>query len=298
MSRILVTGATGYIGSNLSRSLLPDHEVYALVRVPVHTEYIADIRSQIKLLFYDGSYKSMLAAINSARPELVYHMAAYYTSAHGGMETPQLVEANIVLGAYLLEAMVACGSPALVYTSTVTTNFRGEVYCPLSLYAATKQAFSDLLEYYTDIGLLRAVTLMLSDTYGPGDHRPKILNLVCQAAQAGDTLLLSDGTQDYDVVYIDDVIQALRQAGQLVLTQPWRNEVFQVFSEKPQSLRETVELMLQVNNLSANVIWGGRGMPEREMRRTVHLYSAVPGWRQQVPLHKGLKRLKSSDTFR
>ncbi len=291
MSRILVTGATGYIGSHLARSLLADHEVYALARVPIRTEYIADIQSQINLLIYDGSYKSLLTAMKVAQPELVYHLATYYTRNHGETETPRLIEANITLGAYLLEAMSTCGCSALVYASTVTTHFRGGEYCPLSLYAATKQAFSDLLLYYTDTGLLRAATLILSDTYGPGDHRPKILNLVQQAAQAGDTLLLSDGTQDYDVVYIDDVIRAFRQAGRLVLTQPWKNEVFQVASEKPQSLRETVELMIWVNSLSLNVIWGGCGTADRGMRRAVHLYPSVPGWKQQIPLHEGLAQL-------
>lgn len=291
MSRILITGATGYIGAHLTRSLLADHEVYALVRAPVHGEYITDIQDRMKFFFYDGSYQSILSAVRAAQPELVYHLAAYYTSLRGEEETPRLVESNIVLGAYLVEAMAACGISALVYASTVTTHFRGEEYCPLSLYAATKQAFSDLLAYYTDAGLLRAVTLVLADTYGPGDHRPKILNLAWRAAQAGEMLLLSDGGQEYDVIYIEDVVRAFRQAGWFILTQPWKNERFQLSSGKPRSLRETVELMLKVNSLSLDAVWGGRATPEREMREVKQIYPKLPEWQPQVSLHEGLKRL-------
>ena len=292
VGRVLITGATGYIGSHLSRSLLDDgHEVYALVRSPVHGEYIEDLEGRIKLLPYNGSYQSVLAAVKTARPELVYHLAAHYKGAPGEVEISRLVGANIVFGAYLLEAMAVCGVTALVYASTVTTHFRGEGYSPLSLYAATKQAFSDLLVYYTDAGLLRAVTLDLADTYGPGDHRAKILNLAWRAAQAGETLLLSDGGQEYDVVYIDDVVRAFRQAGWLILTQPWKNERFQLSSGSPRSLRETVELMLKVNNLSLNAVWGGRAALEREMREVKRIYPELPGWQPQVSLHEGLRRL-------
>ena len=114
----------------------------------------------------------------ASQPELVYHLAAYYTGAHGAQVTPKLIASNITFGAYLLEAMAACSTSALVYASTVMTFYKEKTYCPLNLYAATKQAFSDLLAYYTDAGILRSVTLVLSDTYGPGDRRPKVLNLI------------------------------------------------------------------------------------------------------------------------
>ena len=292
MRRILITGVTGYIGSNLARALLPDCRVYGLVRQPVRMEYIADIQDQLHLIPFDGSYESMEAALREARPDLVYHLAAYYTGTHGAKETPPLIAANIMLGAYLLEAMAAVGGPPLVYASTWYIHYRGEEYCPLNLYAATKQAFSDLLAYYTDAGLLRAVTLVLSDTYGPGDHRPKVLNLIKQAAQAKEPLALSDGQQDYDVVYIDDVVRAFRLAGeQIIEKDEWHNERFQVIPEKPITLRETAELMLQVKGLAWNPGWGQRPAPQREIRRAVRLYPTLPGWRAQVPLSEGLKRL-------
>lgn len=289
--RVLITGITGYIGSRLARTLLGNHEVYGLVRNPLRLTYIEDIQDNICFVYYDGSYESMSAAVAASRPELIYHLAAYYTGNYGKKETPELIASNIVMGAYLLEAMVEWECSALVYVSTVMAHYRGETYRPLNLYAATKQAFSDLLSYYTDAGLLRAVTLVLADTYGPGDQRPKILNLVKKAAKSGSSLALSDGKQDYDVVYIDDVVQAFQQAGeQLLASDDWDNKTFQVCSQKVYSLRETVECMLQVNQAALAAMWGQRLQPEREMRQAVRLYSALPGWAPQVPREEGLRR--------
>lgn len=291
MKRILITGITGYIGSHLARAFLPEYQVYGLVREPLNLTYIKDIADKLCLLKYDGSFESMEAAMREALPNVVYHIATYYTSDHGAEETPELLAANITMGGYLLETMSAVGGPPLVYTSTVMAHYGGAEYCPLNLYAATKQAFSDLLAYYTDAGLLRAVTLVLSDTYGPGDNRPKVLNLIQRAVQSGESLTLSDGGQDYDIVYIDDVVQALRLAGKQIVEGVWRNEQFQIVPEKPLTLRETVELMLQINDLTLNAVWGQRPSPEREIRRAVRIYPPLPGWKPKVSLSEGLKRV-------
>lgn len=287
--RVLITGITGYIGSHLARALLPDCEVWGLVREPIHTEYIADFQNQLHLVTTDGNYASIEAAVREARPDLVYHLAAYYTGAHGPETTPGLITSNITFGTYLLETMSACGCSALVYASTVMAHYRGAEYCPLNLYAATKQAFSDLLAYYADAGLLRAVTLVLSDTYGPGDRRPKVLNLVRDAARRGERIALSEGGQDYDVVYIDDVVSAFRMAGEGLLKDRFCGGVFQVVPEHPLTLRQTVEKMCQINGWYLNAGWGKRPTAEREIRQAIRLYPPLPGWTPAVPLDEGLR---------
>lgn len=290
MRRVLITGITGYIGSHLARVLLPDHEVYGLVREPLHTEYIADIQDRLHLVTTDGSYTSVETAVREVRPDLTYHLAAYYTGAHGPEAAPALISSNVTFGAYLLEAMSACGCSALVYASTVMAHYGGESYRPLNLYAATKQAFSDLLAYYTDAGLVRAVTLVLSDTYGPGDLRSKILNLVKKAAQTGEKVAMSDGNQDYDVVHINDVVRAFRQAGEQLMQMPqWKNETFQVASPHPLTLRQTVEKLCRVNGWSLNADWGARPPAEREIQKAIRLYTLVPGWTPAVSLDEGLR---------
>ena len=182
----------------------------------------------------------MAVALAESRPHIIYHLAACCLNSHGPEQTPALIDSNIVLGAYLLEAASAIGRLPLIYAATIASHYKNEVYCPQNLYGATKQAFSDLLAFYTDAGLLRAVTLVLSDTYGPGDHRPKILNLVKQAAKTGKLLQLTDGQQEYDIVHIDDVVCAFLEAGQQLMSNDWTNQTFQIFSEAPLTDRKSV----------------------------------------------------------
>ena len=295
MKRALITGITGYIGSHLARRLLPDWEVCGLVRQPLNLEYISDIAPRIRMFHYDGTYDSMDAALKACQPDLVYHLATYYTGSHSGEHIPKLLDSNIGMGLYLLEAMFAHRVPFLVSASTVMAHYGGERYRPLNLYAASKQAFFDLLAYYVDTEMLRAVTLVLSDTYGPGDHRPKILNLIRDSARREEPMALSYGNQDYDLVHIDDVTSAFQMAGDQLLEGRLQGGTFQVASGAPLTLRETVEELLRLHGSSWQGGWGQRPAAERNISRAIRLYPTLPGWQPMISLKKGLSNLEWED---
>ena len=116
MKRVLITGATGYIGSRLAGALTQDCAVYALVRQPLNEAYLTpELRDRLTLLPYDGGGESVAAALAESRPETVYHLAAHYTAAHDMESITKLVDSNLLLGAYLLEAMSMAGCRRLVY---------------------------------------------------------------------------------------------------------------------------------------------------------------------------------------
>lgn len=289
--RILITGITGYIGSHLARSLLQKHQVFGLVREPVNTTYIDDIRKKLTLLPYDGSGVNLLEQMKACKPELVYHLATYYTGAHDMNNVIKLVNSNITLGAYLLEAMASCGCQNIIYASSIMEHYRAMEYCPLNLYAATKKAFHDLLSYYADAGILHAGTLVLSDTYGPGDKRSKILNIIQEYMGTDTPVALSDGQQDYAAVYIDDVIRAFELAGQQLCDRKWDNQIFQVLPDHNYTLQQTVDLLLEISGASICAQWGKRPPVDREIRKTVRLYPSVPGWAPKVTLKEGLRKI-------
>ena len=65
---------------------------------------------------------------------------------------------------------------------------------------------------------------------------------------------------------------------------------FQLSGAAPRSLRETAELMLQVNGLDFQANWGGRPDPDRVLERPQRLSPPPPGWSPRVPLEDGRRR--------
>ena len=291
MKRVLITGITGYIGSNLARELIEQGiEVFGLVREPWNTTYIADIKDRLRLYAYDGTCESIKKALASTMPDVVFHLATHYARSHSSDEVTAMHECNLIYGNYLLEAMKECGVRTIVYASTVFCHYQQAAYNPLNLYAATKQAFSDIMRYYTEACGIRSLTIFLSDSYGPGDKRPKLLNLLKRACKENALMNVSSGLQDYDVLYISDIVSALMQGGRLVQEQKTPSASYQIYDEICLSLRDTVSLMEKVNQVTIPANWGANPASPRSNEKVIRVDPLLPGWKPKVSLEEGLKR--------
>ncbi len=203
--RALLTGATGFVGRHLSRRLLADGwEVAALVRDPRSPRIVPGIGAHV-VPDEHGALVDLVAAVD---PEVCIHLATYFVGDHRTADVRPLVDANLTFGTRLADALVCVGGIPLVNTGTAWQHVGGAPYAPMSLYAATKQAFADILRFHATRRHLEVVTLTLTDTYGPGDDRPKLVPALLAAGLTGGPLDLSTGDQLIDLVHVDDVVAA------------------------------------------------------------------------------------------
>lgn len=296
MHRALVTGVTGFVGSHLARGLLGrDVEVHAVVRVGARLDRIPDLVDRIVVHVDDGTHDALHAAVADAAPDATFHLATNFVAEHSGDDVPALVADNVAFPARLADALAggaSAGDPhAFVNVGTAWQHVDGARYRPKNLYAATKQAFEDILRYYTDRDLLRAATVNLYDSYGPLDHRRKLLAALLAALHTGDVLAMSSGVQLIDLVHVDDVVRALLLAGDLCATAPASGEgdrVFAVSSGRPRTLRELVEVLGVVAGHPVPVAWGARPDRAGDMVEFWDAGPSVPGWHPEIALEAGL----------
>ncbi|SHM97174.1 Nucleoside-diphosphate-sugar epimerase [Duganella sacchari] len=286
--RALVTGASGFIGAALTRRLLADGwEVHVLLRES-SSDAGLPASPQLHLHRHDGGTLQLIEIMRAAAPEAVFHLASLFLAAHKPEDIERLINANLLFSTQLVEAMSVCGVRKLVNTGTSWEHYEDAAYNPVCLYAATKQAFNALLRYYVEVSGLRVVTLKLFDTYGAGDTRPKVLNLLKRVANEGTSLGMSPGEQLVDLVYIDDVLDAFMLAYQQMDAQANPMEDYGVSSGKPLPLKDIAALYAQVSGKPLNIEWGGRPYREREVMVPWQSYRTVPGWQPKVDLAQGL----------
>jgi len=287
--RALVTGASGFVGAALVRRLLADGwEVHVLLRESSSAEALPAAGPQLQLHRHDGSTLQLIDIMRAAAPQVVFHLASLFLAAHQPQDIERLINANLLFSTQLVEAMAACRVRKLVNTGTSWEHYQDQAYNPVCLYAATKAAFAALLRYYVEVHGLRVVTLKLFDTYGTGDTRPKVLNLLKRLANDGSSLAMSPGEQLVDLVYIDDVLDAFLLACQQLDAQPQAMEEYGVSSGQPLPLKDIAALYAQVSGKPLNIEWGGRPYREREVMVPWHSYRSVPGWQPRVGLAQGL----------
>jgi nucleoside-diphosphate-sugar epimerase len=293
IKKVVVTGASGFIGSNLASFLLKkDFEVILIVR---RTSDITKIEShqnaKLRTYIYDNDLTGLVTFFKEESPLCTFHLASNFTAEHNSSQINDLVSSNITFGLHLLEAMKESGCRNFINTGTSWQHFLNMEYNPVCLYAATKQAFEDLIEYYVQAEEFKVYTLKLFDTYGENDPRPKLINLLNKFTENNTSLEMSPGLQRINLVHISDVCEAYhRSFSQLVLEEGACHKKFAIKHEKSFQLKEVVELFEKLSKKRLNIEWGAKPYRKREVMDLWDDCEILPGWQAQISLEMGLQK--------
>ncbi len=229
---------------------------------------------------------ALISLVADIGPTVCFHLATAFRGVHTPEDIEPMVVANVGFGTALAEAVSQAGGCMFVNTGTVWQHYDARAYSPVSLYAATKQAFTDVLRYYEEVAGLPVVTLELTDTYGPGDPRPKLLPILLRAAREGTQLQMTDGTQLIDLLHVDDAVRAL-----LATAAGAPGRTYGASGGETLTLRELVARFKSVTGLTVDAQWGARAARPREMTRPWIVSDPPPGWAPEVSLDDGIRAL-------
>jgi nucleoside-diphosphate-sugar epimerase len=275
--RVLVTGATGFVGQVVCRHLLSSGaHVSAVTR---NHASIAGLEAlgvhQVHV--HDGTMTGMLALMRDARPHATCHLAAEVRGCETPGDIDALITGNLLFGAQLLESLTQYGEGRVLTAGTYWEHYAGDG--AVCLYAASKQAYGSLLRYYCEARGLRAISLVLYDTYGPDDRRGKFLQILRDAALTQAPVDATDGHQSLDLVHVDDVAAGFMVAlDRLFDATPASQERFAIRTGQTLTLRELADLVGRSMGCAVPVRWGARPMPPRTIMSPPEL-PVLPGWR-------------------
>lgn len=293
--RILLTGATGFVGSRVAGKLVSEgYDVHIIVRPDSSLSQIVQLSDQVTIHVHDGSTEGMLAVMEAAQPAVVFHIASMVQSEHKPEDIVPLIQANIVFASQLVEAMLKSGCHQLINTGTFWQHYENKDYSPVCLYAATKQAFEAILQYYIEARAIKVITLILFDNYGPNDPRPKLFHLLEKVSKSQEQLSMSPGEQLMDLVYIDDVVNAYIIAAERMLSgKVWQHERYSISSGNPISLKEVVSTYEHALQTKLPIQWGGRPYRDREVMAPWNAGMSLPGWKPLISLSEGILAINS-----
>lgn len=289
--KILITGATGFIGQNLVKLLLnKGYEIHCIIR---NNSNILNIDSRAKIFKYDEKIDILLNFFETQNFDGVVHLASLFLSTHSKDDIGNLISSNIKFGTELLEACKQSKTKWFINTGTFWQHYHTSEYNPVNLYAATKEAFEIMAKYYTETSDLIFTTIKLNDTFGKDDTRNKIFNLWDKISKSGEVLEMSEGEQIIDISYIEDVISAYEILICHLASDKkneFKNKNYVVSSNEKMSLRDLSELFEEVTNTKLNIVWGGREYREREVMVPFTNGKLLPNWKQKYTFQEAIKR--------
>ena len=175
MKKILLTGSTGFIGSEILKNIPPNYKAYITLRKKVKVFY--KNRNIIQIIF--KNHKQLDKKLKKIKVDYVIHCATHYVKKHNFDDISELSESNILFGNIILENINYMKVKKFINFSSVWENYNGIKDNYFNLYSVYKRGFSNLLEYYQkNLPKIKFYNLFLSDTFGELDKRPKIINIL------------------------------------------------------------------------------------------------------------------------
>ena len=290
--KVLITGATGFIGKHLIDRLFNDgHEIF--ITLLPHENNPFDITETTGFVL-DGDYMQNLKTFMSENTiDGIIHLASFVQSGdHNSEEVPRLIDTNVKFSVLILESAVYAKVKWFINTGTYWQHYNNKDYSPVNLYAATKQAFMDIARFYWETEKINFCTIKLFDTYGPNDTRPKIFNLWDGIARSGETLDMSSGEQLIDISHVDDIISAFELLAKHLQNQHpdvKNGDVFAVKANKRYTLKQLATIYEVASNTKLNINWGARQYRDREVMIPWIDGVIVPGWKPKFDIEAGIK---------
>jgi len=197
MKTVLLTGATGFLGSHLLESLLDGgYKVVILKRSTSDTWRINHLLDVVKA--YDVDTDQVEQVFTDQGIDAVIHTACSY--GRNGEFIYDIVESNLIFGLKLLDACIKFKVGMFCNTDTLLNK-------TLNDYALSKNQLTQWLQQKSD--QVQVINLKLEHMYGPKDDATKFVSWLLSQLQAGAAeVKLTSGKQRRDFIYIDDVVSA------------------------------------------------------------------------------------------
>jgi len=309
--RILITGVTGFVGNHLAAELRAhdaEAEIWGLTWGEYDRESLERAAPGIRLIEGDLVDRiSVKPILESARPDLIYHLAAASSVARSWGSAARSLEINAVGTAHLFDAVLESElDPVVVVSSTAEVYGRiadtsaplGEdtPFAPLSPYGTSKVA-QDLLtsQYHAGLGLA-TVRLRFFHLTGPG-RPPHFVasSFARQIARVEAGLappILEVGNLDSvrDFTDVRDAVRACR----LIADRRHSGGVFHVCTGRPVVISDVVRLLLEMSRSEISVEVDGARVRPSDIPWMVgdpSRIEAATGWRAEIPLERTLRDL-------
>ena len=301
MTRTLVTGAAGFIGSNLVRRLTADgHDVHCLVRPGSALWRLEGIEPRVTLHVAELAHSDAVAEVLSrVRPTWVFHLAVHGAYSFQN-DVGKMLETNVVGTQNVLAAAVANGATAFVntgssseYGPSLHAPDEYEVLAPDSYYAVTKAAATYLCRVTAKQSRAYIPTLRLYSVFGPFENERRLMPTLIRHALRGDWPPFAAPLIAHDFVYVDDVVDAYIRAASAQHPRP-DGPVYNVGSGVQTTLQELADIARDVFNLRGEPTWDS--YPARSWDRSMWLANPRRlqtdlGWQIHFDVAAGLRRM-------
>jgi nucleoside-diphosphate-sugar epimerase len=296
--RVLITGGSGFLGACLVRDQVARRrEVHLLLRPDSRAARLIDLEESVTVHRADLLDAAAVArSIRLARPEVVYHLAAYGFSP-GQRRRADVLMTNLIGTSNLIDVvadtdirLVQTGS-SWEYGACAQPHFEDSLLQPRGDYAVARAATTLLCQSEAAQGR-PIVTVRVFSVYGPAEDPHRLIPYVMGCCRRGETARILHASERRDFIHSDDVVELLDCAAHHSNAP---GQVLHAATGKGTSVREAVETILAVCGRGrGHAVFDTASVRSDDLTSNlgdITRTTAVTGWRPRYDFRGGIERL-------
>lgn len=298
--KILVTGASGFVGACLARDLLDrGNEVHLFLRGSSDIWRLQDRIREFHVHNLDlAEAEKVAAAVSSIKPEKVFHLATYgayphQNDAHLSVRTNLLGTMNLIDACKKYAGAIMNVSSSSEYGIKARPMSEKDMLEPNSVYGVTKAAATLYCRYMAQEMNVPITTFRIFAAYGYYEDKKRLIPSMIVPFLKGKSPQLSSPRNVRDFIFIEDIIDALEYAA---ARPELSGEIFNLGTGKQHTLAEIASTVKEITCSSQDVVWGAvekkRVEPEMwvaDMAKT----EKKMGWMPKHDIKSGLAKTVS-----
>ena len=295
MERLLVTGATGFIGQNLLPEIIRQ---FPEIRILTINRMATKASSMFPFERCEHIEGLQTKTIQDFNPEVAFHLATLTTAENSFSSIQPMIEINITFGTKLLSILGDCPDFKLFVNTGSFSEYNSGVgqINDAYLYAATKSAFRVMVAYYSRLRGFKSITATPYSVYGGKPTVKRLIDYLIESLHVENPVLMTGGEQILDFIHIYDIvsffISLLNHPALFDLKN--NGEEYHLGTGTGTSIRELASIVEEISGGKCNILWGGRPYREQDIMYAVAPTSknqSVINWQANISLREGLSAL-------
>ena len=268
MKNILLTGSTGFIGSELLKYLSNYNKVYITVR----KKYKVNLNNKNINKIYFNSYKNLRYKIKKLKIDTVVHCATHYVKNHNFEDIKELSESNILFGNIILENLKIMRVKKFVNFSTVWENYDGKKDNCYNLYSAYKAGFGKIISFYKKENKnIKFLNLVISDTFGLRDKRKKLVNLLKINYKKNLVTKVISKNLYINLLNVKDIVSAIK----LILKKNYKSDTYILKNKNNFKIYDIIKKIEKYSQKKIKVKW----LSNKIIKEKIYKFKTLKGWK-------------------